>query len=486
MNTIELTADADTLCRRAGDLIDAGRTGAARPLLAAARRLAPPSPEFTALSARLAISDGAWGHARAELDSGIAAAPSHAGLRQCRADMRSRTGDFEGAARDAAEAVILDPGAPQGKAILGTSLLRLGRTVEAVACLSEALAARPLNAVWRESLATALETAGISDAGLQVLTDGIALSPGSIALRNAAILLCLRRRDFTQADRLAEQARVAGVADACTFGMKGHALSSLGRHEEAGTAYQEAYKLGPDDPYVRHMVVASGALPGANRAPEAYIRTVFDGYANRFDSHLISLGYSIPGAIRSALLTHHKIAADLPVGPVLDLGCGTGLAAVAISDLFVGPFTGVDLSRRMLDHARARQLYEALREADIVADLAAHPQHWPLVIAADVLCYFGVLDEVLALVHARLEPGGWFVFSVEELLADHDGVVPGNGRWALQRQCRYAHASDYVHEAAIAAGFRILSTTRLVARREDGGIPVPGLLLTLERLSDDS
>ncbi len=107
---------------------------------------------------------------------------------------------------------------------------------------------------------------------------------------------------------------------------------------------------------------------------------------------------------------------------------------------------------------------------------------WSL--AADVLCYFGALEDLFALVHARLAPGGWFIFSVEELLPDYDGIVPGNGNWALQRMGRYAHASDYVHEAAIAAGFRILRTDRPVIRRE-AGAAVPGIMLTLERPGHD-
>jgi predicted TPR repeat methyltransferase len=225
-------------------------------------------------------------------------------------------------------------------------------------------------------------------------------------------------------------------------------------------------------------------LPDASRVPAAYVATVFDGYADRFESHLISLGYSIPGAIRSVLLTHPKLAAGEPAGPLLDLGCGTGLVALATSDLPLGPFTGVDLSARMLDHARAKQLYAELRQSDIAADLAAVDQHWPVILAADVLCYFGALEELLTLVHARLQPGGWFIFSVEELLADFDGVLPGNGRWALQRMGRYAHASDYVHEAAIAAGFRVLRTDRPIIRQE-AGAAVPGLMLTLDRLGHD-
>jgi predicted TPR repeat methyltransferase len=484
MDMIEVTADVETLCARAARLIDTHRTGAARPLLSAARRLSPPTPELALLAARLAAADGAFEQALAELDNGIAGAPEHAGLRKCRADVRSRTGDAEGAARDAAEAVFLDRRDPQAKAILGAALLSVGRTADAVSCLAEAVAARPVDAIFRETLSTALQAAGDPYAALRVLTEGVALTPGSIALRNAAILLCLRRRDFAQAIRLADDARALGIADACTFGMKGHALSSLGRHEDAAGAYQEAYKLGPHDEYVRHLVVASGALPGASRAPEAYVGTVFDGYADRFEAHLISLGYSIPGAIRSVLLTHPNVADGRQLGPVLDLGCGTGLVAVAAGDLPVGPFTGVDLSAKMLGHARAKQLYAALRQADIVTDLTQHEQRWPLIVAGDVLCYFGALGELLALVRARLDPGGWFVFSVEELLPDHDGVVPGDGQWALQRLGRYAHAANYVHEAAIAAGFRVLALKRLTARREAGTV-VPGLLLTLERLGHD-
>ncbi|MFL5283852.1 MAG: methyltransferase domain-containing protein [Rhodopila sp.] len=472
------------MCAHAAALIDAGRITVARPLLAAARSMAPPSPQLTILSARLAVGEGALEQARAELDGAIEALSMQPDLRKCRADVRSRLDDPEGAARDAAEAVILNPADPQAKAILGGTMLNLGRAADAAACLAEALAAHPREPVWRETLAIALQALGDADTALAVLTDGIALLPGNVVLRNAAILLCLRHRDFTEAHRLAEQARQQGIADACTFGMKGHALSSLGRHEEAAAAYQEAYKLGPNDPYVRHLVVASGALPDANRAPESYIRAVFDGYANQFEAHLISLGYSIPGAIRKALLAHPKVAAGLPVGPVLDLGCGTGLAVVAINDLPLGPFTGVDLARRMLDHARAKQIYDELREADVMADLAAQTQYWPLILAADMLCYFGALDEFLPLVQARLTPGGWFVFSVEELLPDRNGTVPGNGRWALQRLGRYAHAADYVHEAAIAAGFRVLRTDRLVARQENG-VPVPGIVVTLETLRHD-
>ena len=112
------------------------------------------------------------------------------------------------------------------------------------------------------------------------------------------------------------------------------------------------------------------------------------------------------------------------------------------------------------------------------------PSHWPLIIAADVLCYFGALDDVLPAVHGRLEPGGWFVFSLETLLPDLDGVVPGNGDWALLRQGRYAHAVDYARRVALDAGFVIRHFVPEIVRHE-AGTPVDGVLMVLERARHD-
>jgi predicted TPR repeat methyltransferase len=116
--------------------------------------------------------------------------------------------------------------------------------------------------------------------------------------------------------------------------------------------------------------------------------------------------------------------------------------------------------------------------------LARDETRWALVLAADVLVYFGALEELFAAVHARMVPGGWFVFSVEELLPDHDGAVPGNGNWSLLRQGRYAHAKGYVHEASCEAGFRVNAILHEVVRHEAGS-PVAGLLVVLERIRHD-
>lgn len=484
MHELQSTADAETLTTRIAALIDAGRTRTARPLLAALRRLTPPSPRLAELAALLALHEGRFDVAQQELDTAVAAAPDHARLRICRADLRRQLGDRAGAAEDAAEAVILDRNDPAAKALLGVLLLEFDRPEDAVACLAEAVVADPANPHYREGLAAAQEAEGDADAALATLTAGIAAAPARAELRNAATLLSVRRRDFVMAVRLAEEARIAGVADACSFGLKGHALSSLGRHAEATDAYAEAMKLGPNDPYVRHLVAAAGILPGTPRAPADYLRTVFDGYADRFEQHLVSLGYRVPGLIRRVLGEHPAIAAGEALGPTLDLGCGTGLVAVALSDLPIGALVGVDISPRMLAHAAAKRLYAELHEADLMHFLAEDGRCWQVILAADVLCYFGELLAVFAAVHARLAPGGWFAFSVEELLPDYGGTIHGSGDWALQRQGRYAHSMGYVAGSAIESGFTVRTLERQAVRHE-ANAPVAGIFAVLERTRDD-
>jgi predicted TPR repeat methyltransferase len=475
--------DPAHLTRRIREMIAAGRVHAARPLMGALRRMAAPSSELSEMEAQLLLREGRVDEALAALDAGLALDQGSVALRISRADARMQARDVLGAAADASDAVILDPTNAQAKAVLGVVLLEMDRPQDALPCLRDAVAANPQHSACLRAYATAMERVGDLDGAAALLDQSVVSCPGDVGLRIAAIMLAMRTRDFARAADLAEAARQAGVADAQVFGLRGHALSSLGRHAEAGEAYGEALKLAPDDPYVRHLVAAAGLLPQASRAPAPYLEAVFDGYASRFEAHLIGLHYRVPGLLRAALLEHRPALAEgAALGPVLDLGCGTGLMAVVLSDLALAPMTGVDLSEGMLAEARAKNLYAELVQADLERFLVDRVTTWPLVLAADVFCYFGVLDAVMRLVHARLEPGGLLMFTVEEL----DEALPGAAErgWRLGRQGRFSHRRAYVEEMAEAAGFA-LRTARPCVLRAEAGADVPGLLFVLERVRHD-
>ena len=473
---------ADVL-ERAGALVTAGRVGAARPLLAALRRLQEGAADqdcgpIDALETRLLLREGRHDAARAMLDAAVARRPVDAQLRRTRAELLLVLGERVAAATDAAEAVMLEPWEPAGKAVLGVAMGELGQCRDAIACLREAVVGDPGCPPYRLALARVQQRAGDVAAARATLEVAIAVAPNYAGARSALVALVAGSGDFTTAVALAKAARQAGAIDACLLGLHGHALSCLGLHEAAAEAYQDALALEPEDPYVRHLVAASGRVAAAAQAPEAYIRVLFDGYAHRFEEHIASLGYRVPGLMRAAVLRHAPGAGEPPldIGPVLDLGCGTGLAAAAMSGLRTGPWHGVDLSPAMLARAAATGLYERLLEADLLVGLAQPGPLYRLIVAADVLCYFGTLEPVLAAARGRLASDGIMVLSLEALA--EPAAEPG---WRLGPLGRYAHTPATLAAAAEAAGLAVLALDHETLRRE-GDAAVAGLVAVLAPL----
>ena len=475
------TPDRANLLHLATGMLAAGRLLAARVSTDALRPLIGDRVEFVELEVRVLLGEGRAIAASDCLDGALVRFPGCAALRVCRAELRLAAGDGAGAAADAAEAVALEPRHIGAKALLGIALIGVGWMRDAAACLGEAVDGSPGHPLYRLALAHALERDGRCDDAVAVLEQGFVQSPADPALRIAAITAEIRRRHFNRAEALASAARRDGIADACVFGLLGHALSSLGRHKEASEAYAEALKLAPEDPYVRHLVMASGILPGDSRAPAKYVETVFDGYADRFDEHLISLGNRIPGLLRAMLLAEIPGLGHETCGPLLDLGCGTGFVAVVLSDLRFDALVGVDLSQGMLNKAEERGLYTELHHGEVEAFLVADQRLWPIVIAADVLCYFGALESVFAAVRERLTPDGRFLFTVEAAVAERRGAEPGlQPDWSLERLGRYVHTDHYIRRCAVESGLSVL-TIECEALRLEAGAPVPGFIVCVGR-----
>ena len=472
MTILLATADPRSLMLRASNLIDNGRLGAARPLLAALRGQVS-TASLRRLTIRMMLRAGRLHEACEELDAAILADQDDASLHKQRGQLRLQLHDSAGAASDAADAVILDRHDAEAKALLGLALTRLGRGEDAAKCLAEALAAEPTNAAFRIAYAQALARTGSESLAIDSLFEGTQAMPHRQDLQEELILALGRADRWQQAVDAAHAAQRHGALGPCGFGLLGHALSSLNRHAEAADAYREAYKLAPEDPYVRHMVAASGGLPSGTRAPPEYLRAVFDGYADHFEQSLIGLGYRVPGLIRAAL---KQGGADV-VGPTLDLGCGTGLVAVALSDLAVAPMVGVDLSRRMLAHAAEKRLYADLAEADILTFLKGNETGWKLVTAADVFCYTGDLHETLALIAQRLTAGGRCIFSVELLDPQDDGSA-----CRLNSSARFAHTHQHVCQALREAGLTA-DQVRPELIRYDAGQPIQGLFISSRKLA---
>lgn len=197
------------------------------------------------------------------------------------------------------------------------------------------------------------------------------------------------------------------------------------------------------------------------RAPDSYVRSLFDTYASRFDEHLmVELAYAAPNHLRDLI---DGSGIEPPVDTLVDLGCGTGVMAPLCRPL-ARELIGVDLSPKMLALARRRELYDRLEEAEIVAFLRRHPAAFDLLIAADVVVYIGDLGPLLAAATLALRPGGHLVFTTELLAA---------GDYRLMRSGRYAHAQSYVEAACRAAGL-VVAEVRFRTVRTEADEPVEG------------
>lgn len=242
-----------------------------------------------------------------------------------------------------------------------------------------------------------------------------------------------------------------------------------GKMKEARRWYARYVELAPGDPEATHMVASLGGAPVPDRADEAYVRMLFDNFAADFDRILVEeLDYKAPK------LLYREVRAALPKGArglnVLDAGCGTGLAGVLFRPL-ARRLAGVDLSREMVKHARARGIYDSLQVGELTRTLAASRARYDLIVAADVLVYVGDLAPVFGAMAAALSPGGLVAFTVE---------VHGGDGFELMPSGRFAHAASYVRRAAENAGLEEISGRQAVLRKESG-VPVTGYVGVYEK-----
>ncbi len=248
-------------------------------------------------------------------------------------------------------------------------------------------------------------------------------------------------------------------------------------HDVAGWAQLGSYWLAMQEPHKAEQALSRArilqpdfALPTMMQPEtdlsQAYVRALFDGYADRFDHDLQDkLRYRAPA------LLHDAVRSLWPQPPrpcaMLDLGCGTGLAGKAFADMAT-TCTGIDLAPRMLAQAEKTGCYQQLIAGDVVAECAQLHEYFDLIVAADVLVYLGALEPLFAQIRTHLAPQGLFALTIER----HDGPED----WVLQPQRRTAHRPDYLTGLAAAHGLTLRLQQACTPRLEKGQ-PVDGVLL---------
>ena len=236
------------------------------------------------------------------------------------------------------------------------------------------------------------------------------------------------------------------------------------------TWYRRYLDFSPDEPEALHMLAALGALPSPGRASDGYVTAYFDRFAEDFDQQLVDeLDYQVPRLLYDSVASCIDDAA-LRLD-ILDLGCGTGLSG-CLFRRHANRLDGVDLSPVMLDHARQRGVYDALTAGEISAHLMGLTHQYDVLLAGDVLAYFGRLSGLFRSIARATREGALFAFSVEARRRSGYRLTPSG---------RYAHGRRYITRLATAAGLREVSVTREQLRYEYGE-PVMGDIWVFERL----
>ncbi|HSI41728.1 MAG TPA: methyltransferase domain-containing protein [Xanthobacteraceae bacterium] len=252
----------------------------------------------------------------------------------------------------------------------------------------------------------------------------------------------------------------------------GEAREAAGERNAAAQAYRRAQALDPADALGAALRLARLGAGPLRPMSEAYVRTLFDQYAGRFDGALARLGYNGPELLHAALQSAcAALGRDCRFRHGLDLGCGTGLAGVQLAGT-VDAFIGVDIAPAMVARAQARGLYRSVEAGGLLGFLERQPAAGAdLVIAADVFCYLDDLAPVLNEAGRVLAPGGLAAFTTET----HDGEGV-----RLRDTLRFAHGAAYVRTALAAGGLAPVVFEPGSIRR-DRHEPVPGLVVVALR-----
>lgn len=376
--------------------------------------------------------------------------------------------NYEAAESEFAQAHSLAPERPSVLMNLGITKVHLGRFAQAEPLLRAAVAADASQSEAWVALGLAQMELGQWEMAL-VTHDHALVHGGDLAVVHMRRGQCLARAGRTQ-EAMNALSTAVQMDDTLAEGwsQQGHLWREMNRPEEAAHCYRQALQSGADPELHDYYLAAlqpDGQVPNA---PLAYVKTLFDQYADEFEDHLVDAlryqGYRV-------LVENLPDECPPRFSNVLDLGCGTGLCGLSIRSR-ADMLSGLDLSAGMLEKARGRGVYDRLIEADLLDFLGDEPARFDLVLMADVLIYVGHLEEVFALLAQRVGPSGWLAFTLEEAQA--------NFPLQLLPSLRYAHSLDYVQAMSAQSGFRFVEV-HSAPLRFDQKNPVSGKYVYLQR-----
>lgn len=355
-------------------------------------------------------------------------------------------------------AIQLEPAYPDAQSNLAYAMLKLERFELACEHYEIALSLSPRDADLHYQLGRAKRSLELREDALKQWQSALDIDSKHSKSMVALGYLFISAGQLEQAE---EQFIKAMEVDPDSVGALrglGFIRNKAGRHEEAIGYLERALSLNSENSEAMEIKYMLSALQGnsTGAAPGTYVANLFDGYAENFEEHLVeSLEYDTPRFLQATL---SKVVPHLAhFSAALDLGCGTGLCGVAFRDS-VGSIDGLDISKKMVEKSREKEIYRNLWSGDVLDVLTSVEEKYQLVIAADVFVYIGNLEPVFNQLVQRMTPDSYFTFSTEHTT---------ESEFFLEKSLRYTHSRPYIEKIASSAGFEFVHFETLKLRKEN-------------------
>ncbi len=431
-------------------------SGAARHL----RRITEMFPMKPRYWARLGEAYAAmrdWKEAESAFAQTLALAPMDPGASVRRGDALVQLQRFDEAVVCYRRVTRMLPDHAEATLKLGNLLSAVGNFDEAIQVLRRAIENNPKSAVAHISLGSTLHYAGKTEEGLILCRKAMMLDPSIGVGRESVGILLL------ESGRISEATEILAAVDRANAGIPGllamYTVARLAENTDAAErTLQRILTLNPQHGEARHLLAALHREP-LSQPISGFVESVYGRLAQRFDNRMTKeLSYQMPQCMAATIVKIHEPVPSF--SRWLDLGCGTGLMASALTGLLAGAEkTGVDLSEAMLNSARSKNVYTHLIHRDASHALKDMVGNFDLITAADLLPYVGSLTELFSGIAVRLAADGVFAFTYED--------VP-EGSFKLRPSGRFAHSPEYVEKAATNVGLKVRASEPATLRYDTG------------------
>ena len=378
--------------------------------------------------------------------------------------IHSAQGNPDQAIENLKKAIAIEPECAEIHLNMGTALNAIGDYEKAIKSYKKAIKINPLNSNSYYNMAMALREQGDLDGAIESYKRAIHIDPNCADTYNNIGNIYNDAGDLDCATEHYQTAIKLDPVYVAAHHNLGVSLESQGKTDAAVKSFKEVLRLDPDNVGAKHML---SALTGQRTAsvPDVYVEGLFDRYAVRFDQSLVEqLKYNVPKLIAELLLKYQSVA---PLGSIMDLGCGTGLAGVELKD-FCQEIEGIDLSEKMLAKAKQKNVYSKLNHTGIIEYLADAPLDFDLFLSTDVFVYVGELSEVFRLIKSRNKRHGRLAFSTEHT---------EKADFFLEASGRYSHSKSYIDSLCDKFDYQLLDFSTIDLRKSGSGFITGGLYL---------